>query len=300
MEKRSATVKKTAIVVDSTASLKKELADLDNVFIVPLTLTYEDGEVFTDSSEDEVGAYFYESLKSQSTPPKTSQPNPQCFIDIFDRLKEENYDEAYVITLSASLSGTFQTAKLIADKYQDSVHIEMIDSKRTSYIIEGLVEYILKWTAEGVSREKIVENVEWLIDESQIYVLIEDFDQLYKGGRVSALSGILGSTLRIRPILYFDDQGTVSLATKIRTDKRANKYMLSLVDDAMEKYPAGMQLYFAHGEAQDKLGTMLEQVEGKYPDVPVRYGYLTPVLGTHGGRGCLGIGYLPYIENKPN
>lgn len=291
-------MKKTAIVVDSTASLKKELVDLENVFIVPLTLTYEDGEVFTDSSKDEDKAYFYDSLKSQSTPPKTSQPNPQCFIDIFSQLVEEKYDEAYVLMISASLSGTCQTARMIAEEYQKDIHIQVVDTKRTSYIIEGLVENLLTWLDEGLSREIILDRLEWLIKESQIYVLIEDFDHLYKGGRVSSITGVLGSTLRIRPILYFNDQGTVSLGAKIRTDKRAYRYMLSLVDKAVEKFPQGIQLYFAHGEAQDKLDHMLKLVQEKYPDMPVRYGYLTPVLGTHAGTGSLGIGYLPFIENK--
>ena len=142
----------------------------------------------------------------------------------------------------------------------------------------------------------VIEELNWLAQESRIYVCIKDLNNLLKGGRITSLSKNLGQLLRIYPILKFEATGELSLYDKIRTFKKVEKTYMRLIAEALEKYPSGLTLAFAHGGATATVEQLSERVKELYPELKIRAGYLTPVLGAHGGQDCVGMGLL--VKNR--
>lgn len=106
--------------------------------------------------------------------PSTSLPEPQQMIESYQEIIADGYDEVYVITLSAKLSGTFQTLKLIGQEFDDQLTVHMIDSKRTSFVMEYLVQTILALLDQEMTATEILPIVQQQIDDSRITASIED------------------------------------------------------------------------------------------------------------------------------
>src|SRR5699024_12843932 len=111
---------------------------------------------------------------------------------------------------------------MISEHYQKSLDIRIIDSKGTSYVEERLLEYAIELNKAGFDLDTIEEKLNWFSEQAKIYVVIEDLNANVKGGRLSSFGAFLGSTLKIRPILHFDDEGKVEVFEKVRKIGRAS------------------------------------------------------------------------------
>lgn len=285
---------KLAYIVDSTAGLAQHLVDHPHVYIVNLTVNFANGEIFEDTTDDLKVKEFYQKLREQSTIPTTAQPSPGEYYKLLDELASSNYDGVVAIHLSSKLSGTFQTAHMILNEYSDRLKVMAIDSKGTSVVIENMLEQALEMEATGLSFERMKEELEWLADNSHIYMMIEDLKNLVKGGRLSSTNAFIGGLLQIKPLLEFTPEGEVKLFEKIRTEKKVYHRWEQLVEAALIKYPKGIHLRFAHGDAYDAMVAVKKQMEVKFPMIKsFGIGYLTPVVGVHGGNGVKGMAIIP-------
>lgn len=287
---------KTAFVVDSTGSLSDKLLDHPDIYQVNLTVSFPDGEEFMDTNDENETKRFYTRMEKSQSLPKTSQPEPGQYIALLDDIVEKNYEHVYFIHLSSKLSGTMQTAQLIAQEYTERIHSHFIDSKGTSYVIENLVIQGLQLTQEGFSPEEIVDKLQWVADHATIYVMVEDLSNLVKGGRLSKGAATLGNVLNVKPILVIDSKGEVNVFKKVRSTKRVYRQWMHLIQEAYEKYSGKISVAFAHGDVLDEILPVKEEVQSHFPDLNYRYGYLTPILGAHGGKGAKGMGIIPIAE----
>lgn len=289
---------KTAIIVDSTGGLSQKYLNLPNVFQLNLGIHFGEDDVFVDSSADEAAKRFYQRLGEIDEIPKTSLPEMGDMIAVYQQLIEEEYEEVFVITLSSKLSGTYNILSLVGNEFSDQIKTRMIDTKGTSYVLEEMVKTILEMRENGYNNDTIEKMLFKQIENSAIYCLINELDYLVKGGRLSGTSAALGNILRIVPLIQFMDDGTVEVVGKIRTRKRAYKQLTSYIDEALAKYPAGIQLIVAHGDASEEAESFMDMIKEQYPNIgEIRAGFLTPVLGVHGGPGALGMGYVARPEN---
>jgi len=286
----------TAIIVDSTATLSDELLNHPDVYQVVLKVTFPDGEVFTDTNDERLTKKFYNRMVESDTIPTTSQPEPGQYIKIMDELVKKDYDNVLFIHLSSKLSGTMQTARMVANQYKDKINSYFVDSKGTSFVIENLLLQGQRLLKAGNDLDTTVEKLQWAADRAFIYVMLEDLDNLVKGGRLSKGSALVGGLLNIKPILIIDESGEVKVFEKIRTTKRAYKRYYELIDEAYEKYDGKIDIIFAHGNEENELEKVLNNVKEKYPELNYRFGFLTPILGTHGGQGAKGLGIVPIVE----
>jgi len=286
----------TAIIVDSTATLSDELLNHPDVYQVVLKVTFPDGEVFTDTNDERLTKKFYNRMVESDTIPTTSQPEPGQYIKIMDELVKKDYDNVLFIHLSSKLSGTMQTARMVANQYKDKINSYFVDSKGTSFVIENLLLQGQRLLKAGNDLNTIVEKLQWAADHAFIYVMLEDLDNLVKGGRLSKGSALVGSLLNIKPILIIDESGEVKVFEKVRTTKRVYKRYYELIDEAYEKYDGKIDIIFAHGNEENELEKVLNNVKEKYPKLNYRFGFLTPILGTHGGQGAKGLGIVPLVE----
>ncbi|MBK0347959.1 DegV family protein [Aerococcaceae bacterium zg-ZJ1578] len=289
---------KTAFIVDSTAGINEQLKAHPDVYEVILTVQFADGEIFKDTTDEESVIAFYEKLQQESTLPKTAQPSPGEYYQLIEHLVEQGYDSVIAIHLSSKLSGTYQTANMILQEYQGKLKTACIDSKGTSVVIENMLEQALHfYEAAELSFDEIVRQLEWLARESHIYMMIEDLNNLVKGGRLSAANAFLGGLLQIKPLLEFTETGEVALFEKIRTEKRVYRRWADLIQAALEKYPKGIHVRFGHSNALEAAKTAQKMMQELFPQViSFSIGYLTPVVGVHGGSGVQGMAIIPIAD----
>lgn len=286
---------KSAIVVDSTAGLSEELRNHPDIYQVDLLVTFSNGDVIKDTTDPMVLKEFYERITHDKELPKTSQPQPIHLYRVMEIILTKGYDSVFCIHLSEKISGTFKTSRMITKEFNDAINVYMVDSKGTSFVIESMVKQAVTMIEAGVAGEEIKAQLEWVADCAKIYIMFETLTNLVKGGRLGTISGFLGSALKIIPIVYFD-QGEVKVFEKVRTTKRVVKRWQELVKQAVKDYPDGIEIVFAHGDAEDEMLAIKKIIQSEFPDISYRIGYLTPVLGVHGGKGCKGMGIIPLAE----
>lgn len=288
---------KIAYIVDSTASLSDELADRSDVFQVHLSVTFRDGSIFKDTTDEAALKSFYQRLAREKEIPKSSQPQVGEYYEVVDEIISKGYDTVIAIHIGKGISGTYQSAGMVLNEYQEEgkLNYHLIDSNSTSFVIEHLLEQTIEQIEKGISIEETVQKIEKLVEDTQIYLVVDDLDYLVRGGRLGAGSAFIGSLFKIKPIVYFADDGNVKPFDKVRTNSRVVKLWESLIEEAMDKFNGKIKIAIAHGDIAEEAHQIRKKFENMYPGISCRVGYLTPALGVHGGPGSKGLGILPYI-----
>lgn len=289
---------KIAYIVDSTASLSDELAKHPDVYQVHLSVTFSDGSIFNDTTDEKELKSFYQRLAREKEIPKSSQPQIGEYYEVVDEIVAKGYDTVIAIHIGKGISGTYQSAQMVLNEYaeQDKFKYYLIDSNGTSFIIEHLLEETIKLVEAGSSLDTTVEKIEGLVEDTRIYLVVDDLNYLVKGGRLGAGSAFIGSLFKIKPIVYFAEDGKVKPYDKVRTNSRVIKLWEKLIDEAMDKFNGKIKICIAHGDIEDEARKLKQRFENMYPGVICRMGYLTPALGVHGGIGSKGLGILPYLD----
>lgn len=282
---------KTALVVDSSASINDELRENPDVYVVNLSVNFPNGKTYIDTTDEEKNVEFYELLESSEDIPTTSQPTGAEYIKILDEIVDKEYDQVIMILLSSAISGTYATGVSIAKAYEDKLDIRVVDSKGTSFLIENMLQQALEMLDRDYNLDKIEEKLNWVADNSIIYASIENLTHIVKGGRISGITGSLGNMLSVKPILYFND-GKVEIYKAVRTNKRVYKTFANLVDEAIEAADYDIDIAFAHGNCEEDILEIKQMVEEKHTHLDYRIGFLTIMLATHGGPGTKGMGII--------
>lgn len=210
------------ILVDSSAdcNLQDGIVDL----IVPISVNVDGAEY--KSGVDLTSDKFYELLETAKEFPRTSQPSPQNFVEIFEKVKEDG-DQIIYLCLSSCFSGTYQGA-LIAKDMVDCDDIYIIDSIGVTHMITLLANYARKLINEGVSAGEIVDKCEELKGKIKVYAGVDTLEYLYKGGRLSRASAAAGSVAGIKPIIAVQD-GKVEVVAKSIGKIRAMNTLLEKI-----------------------------------------------------------------------
>ena len=183
------------ILVDSSAdcNLRDGIVDM----IVPISVNIDGVEY--KSGVDLTSDRFYELLQSAKEFPRTSQPSPQCFVEIFEQVKNDG-DQLIYLCVSSSFSGTYQGA-LIAKEMVDCDNIYIIDTRSVTHIIGVLAQYARQLINDGFSAGEIVDKCEELKDKVKVYAGVDTLEYLYKGGRLNRASAAVGELTGIKPII---------------------------------------------------------------------------------------------------
>lgn len=212
------------IVVDSACDLTKQRADaLDLTFLSLKTIfggeEYSDG--ITMSHRE-----FYEKLIESGDMPSTSQIPPHDFEEVFARIKKDG-DTAVVITLSAKLSGTFQSAAIAQEGYEDCVFL--VDSETVSLGEQILVLLACRLRDEGRSAADIAQILEERKRDIRLIDLLDTLEYLRRGGRISGAAAIAGNLLSIKPVITVKD-GEVAILGKARGSKNGNNMLIQEIN----------------------------------------------------------------------
>ena len=281
---------KLAVITDSSAFLPDSLRGNDHLFVldIPVVIageTYVEGKNLTASE-------FYEKMATADDLPKTSQPSVAELEETLTRLAGEDYTHVLGLFLSSGISGFYQNIQYLKDEFPD-LKIAFPDSKITSAPLGLMVENALTWAAEGQDFEMILTKIQQQIDGTSAFIMVDDLNHLVKGGRLSNGAAILGNLLSIKPILYFNDAGVIEVFEKIRTEKKATKRLIEVVEEKTAS--ASYQIMVIHGNAEEKAVSLRQQLiaAGIANDIPLAT--FGSVIGTHLGEGSVALAYIPLV-----
>lgn len=278
------------IVSDSTADLSKEQVDKFGINIVPLTISFGD-ELFTDGI-DLTPSEFYKKLSTTSQLPKTSQPSPEVFRQIYDTIALEE-DTILSIHVSGKLSGTLSSAETASKMV--SAKVIPIDSLNAS---QGVARSVLI-AAEAVRRNMALDEILAITKKSVVSTIsifaVDTLEFLQRNGRIGKAASLLGAMLQLKPILYADPEGMVAVYDKVRG---RSKIIPNLVSAALKNVNADepVNLSVVHSNAEDKATMLLDELKKHYEIADLHIGHVGPAIGTHIGPGAIGLMIQPSFD----
>lgn len=271
-----------ALVTDSTADLPQDYAREHNIRIVPLRVIFPDGE-YRDG-EDIKPAEFYKRLRSSDTLPKSSQPPPEDFISVYQELLKD-YREIISIHLSSSLSGTINAAQLAREKVEGAIHI--FDSYTVSLGIGLQIREAVNAIKKGYSSDQVLEHLQSVRDNSATFFTLDSLKYLYLGGRISKAKSLMGSILKVKPILQLVPEGVVPAGRARNKPQVIREVVRKFQDYSQGQEPGGLAI--AQGDAQEMGKKMQKALEQAFEIEASFFGDIGPTLGVHSGPGVVGV-----------
>ncbi|MGN1147977.1 MAG: DegV family protein [Lachnospiraceae bacterium] len=273
------------IIVDSSADYAlKELKE-KNIELIPISIAIEE-QSYTDGIDLDRNE-LYGIIEKSGEFPKTSQPSPAVFQDIFEDVKAKK-DEIICILLSSALSGTYQSAMLIREMTEyDGIHI--IDSRAATAAIKIMADYACELREKGLSAKDIVEKIEKLKSRIKIVASLDTLEYLYRGGRLNRATAVIGNTVRLKPIITLPEDGTIKMMDKQIGKKHSMgaiiRHMHSLaIDDSFPIYSL-----YSYGTENSEIFEEKLQAEGFAVSRRIQIG---ATIGSHIGPGAFGIVFV--------
>lgn len=275
------------LVTDSTSYIQDQtLQDLD-IKIVSLAVSFPDGSFDEDTVDYND---FYERIQREGIIPTSSQPSVGTIIDTFREIILRG-EEVLGIFISAKMSGTYECAlqakKALLEEYPQAC-IEVLDSKTNCMALGLQVVEAAAAAQAGKKMEEVMQIAQDIRDKVRFYFVPATLDYLIKGGRIGGASALLGSLLKIRPILYVND-GMTDVEEKVRGTKAAIKRIMQLLQQDAAKY--GLKHLLVHHIHDYERGMELAHNLSHLYQRQVSAYSIGPVIGLHVGPGTVGVVY---------
>lgn len=281
-------VKKIAIVTDSTADIPSEVQKQLDIHVVPLFVIF--GETSYRDGADITSKAFFEMLPKSQSHPRTSQPSPGDFSEVYERLLS-THDEIFSLHISSGVSGTYQSAVLARDTLA-TPRITVLDSRSASLGLGLAVIAAAEARNAGKGLPEIVAAAKRVCEQQTLLISVDTLEYLRRNGRIGKASALLGTLLNVHPLLRFAD-GAVSPHAKIRG--KMSKVLQCMVDAAGEFVPHGQQVEVAivHGNCPERVEELKAMLASAYRVNGVLTNVISPVIGVHVGPGAIGLIVVP-------
>ncbi|MCH5461420.1 DegV family protein [Lactobacillus sp. LC28-10] len=281
---------KIAVVTDSTSYLSQEDIERYHIHVVPIPViidgrSYNEG---VDISTEE----FWDKLRSSKSFPSTSQPPLGEMIQLYQQLGDEGYDTIISIHLASTISG-FVNSLAQANDELTNTHVVVYDSQITVKLMGYLAIEASKMAAAGKDVDEIISRLNAVRATIDEVFVVDDLQNLVRGGRLSNASGFVGSLLKIKPLLTFDDQSHEIVAfEKVRSRKKALLRVEDIFAEAIESADYPIRAIIIDGNDPEGGDNWQKQINNKFPEIPVERSYFGPVIGTHLGEKSLALAWL--------
>lgn len=277
-----------AIVTDSNSGIFEEEGKILGVHVIPMPVILE-GKTYYEGI-DLTHEEFYQCLEEKREV-FSSQPSPAEVLDMWDKLLLSEYDELVYIPMSSGLSGSCQTAQVLAQDYEEKVQV--VDNHRISVTQRQSVLDALMLKEKGCSAKEIKEALEQTAYESIVYVGVETLEYLKMGGRVTPAGAAMGTLLSIKPLLVIAGERLDAYA-KVRGTKSCKKRLLMEMKTIADKFHKNSdEIYVgvagSFGKKEEHQEWM-EMVQEMFPWEDVKYDPLTFSISCHVGPGAFGMG----------
>jgi DegV family protein with EDD domain len=277
------------LLTDSACDLPKELLQKENITMLPLVVHIEDEDFYDTETID--SSKVYEVMRSEKVP-KTSQVPPTRFQEAFLKLAEDK-KEAIYIAFSSELSGTYQTASMIADQVREQYpdfKLTIIDTKCASLGM-GLVVLKAAELANGdIHYEELVEKIRFYATHMEHIFTVDNLDYLARGGRVSKASAFVGGLLNIKPLLHVQDGKLIPLE-KIRGRKKVLQRMVEVMKERGNDFE-GQTIGISHGEDEETALFLQEKIKEQLGCDSFYISKIGSAIGAHAGPGTIALFFL--------
>ena len=247
------------IVADSSCDVTKEMKKRLGLTIVPLTITVGEQHYIDDENLD-LDAML-NAIDAYPEAAKSACPSPQAFMDAF---KEQG--SVFVITLTAALSGTYNSAMIAKDLFIQDHHekfIHVFDSKGSSVRETMIALKLDELIQKGLNELEIVKQVNEYIENNRFIFQLGSLDTMIKNGRISKLKGFIANALNIRPILFASPTGEAELIENVRTEKKSIQRLVEIIGENCNDFSDKI-LGISHCEALEKAEQIKNEIEKTY------------------------------------
>ncbi len=281
------------IVSDATLDLPVDIIKEYDIRVIPMGVSIDDTEYIHYPDERELSVEeFYTKLKNGSVS-HTTQITPAVFMDYFTDILKQGKDILY-ITFSSGLSGTYNTSQIVIKELEEEY------PDRTLYSVDSLCasvgEGLLVMDAaiqkkNGLNINELREWVEQNKRRARHWFTVKDLFHLKRGGRINSLEAIVGTALKIRPILSTDDDGKLTVVSKIRGSRAELDFLLSkLCEEGTDL--ASQIVIIGHGDDLEQAKELERLIRDKNLVKDIVISKIGPIIGSHTGPGMLALTFL--------
>ena len=235
---------KVAILVDSGTDVPQELIEKYQMYVIPLKIIYKD-RVYTDKV-DITPEEIYQRLPQEI--PGTSLPDGETITKIFEQIKQDGYEKILAVTISSGLSGTYNIVRLIAQQ-QEELEAYVLATKNIGIGAGFSAIQAAKWLEEGMEWSLLIERLNELVKQTKVFFNVATLEYLQKGGRIGLVASILGTALKLNPIISCNDEGIYYTVGKARGRKKSLDRTVSYVKERVGTAKV-FNLAVAHGDAK--------------------------------------------------
>ena len=278
---------KVRIITDSNSGITVEAARELGVTVLPMPFSINEEMYFEQESLTQ--EQFYEELAAGKDI-MTTQPSPGQVMGIWDEALKD-YDEIVYIPMSSGLSGSYQTAAMLAEDYEGKVHV--VNNQRISVTQRQSVLDALRLLEAGKSAKEIKDILEEDKFNSSIYLMVDTLVYLKKGGRITPAAAALGTLLKLKPVLQIQGERLDAFA-KARTVSQAKSIIINAVKSDIDKRFGGLSkenisLHMAYAHDLDRILEFKEEVLKEFPGYDINLYPLSLSVATHIGPGCIAL-----------
>ncbi len=277
---------RVAVVTDSTADLPLELAEERGLRVVPMSVAFGSEVLIsgvTISTEE-----FYARLEEADELPTTSQPAPAWLEEAYADCADEGFDAVVSLHVSGALSGTAALARQVAA--QAALPVEVVDSRQVSGGLALMALAAQRAASAGGDVAGVLAAAERVRAGLRSMVVVDTLEYLRRGGRVTGLQALVGSVLRVKPMLGVED-GRLEVLSRSRTWKRARQQLVTRAREHLADQPA--HVLITHALAPGRAAALLDDLEGQLRVADSLTTPIGPVIGTHTGPGAVALAVAP-------
>ena len=269
------------VVTDSTSDISPDEAEGLGVRVVPALVAFGD-DVFRDRV-DITPSEFYARLVTSREFPKTSQPSVEAFASVYREVAAEGHDIAS-IHVSSKLSGTLNSASIASETSELETRVELVDSYTAGVGLRAVVEAAAERARAGAPLEEVTAAARSVMARNRVVVTLDTLEFLQKGGRIGRASALLGSALRIKPLIHIDG-GEAAPFDRVRTRSKAVRRLeeVALEDRTIET------LFVIYSDNDASAAELVEHVTPHLPHTRIEVIQTGPTVGAYLGPNALGI-----------
>lgn len=291
---------KIAIVTDSNSGITQAQAKELGVYVLPMPFMIDEKTYFEDINLTQ--EQFYELLKNDANI-STSQPSPDAVMSLWEDLLKD-YDEIVHIPMSSGLSGSCQSAMMLAGEYDDKVQV--VNNQRISVTQRQSVLDAMLLAEKGMNAKEIKDFLEADKYNSSIYIMVDTLYYLKKGGRITPAVAAIGTMLKLKPVLTIQGKKLDTFA-KARTTSQGKTMMINALKNDIEtrfggidtdsaNSEKGIWLQIAHSNNKAAALAYKEEIEELFPGYDIHVDPLSLSVACHIGPGSLAFACCKKIE----
>ncbi|MBO8159850.1 DegV family protein [Thermosyntropha sp.] len=276
------------IITDTSCDLPDEELKKYGIKMVPLKVTFANGENYLDRFELSPDV-FVEKMRKFKTLPKTSAPDPKTLMEYFEKgLKEAG--EVIFVSISSGLSSTYHTACL-AKKMIDSNKIKIFDSLTASLGTGIMAVKAAQMAAKGIGLEGIIKRLNEIRKEREVIFTLDTLENVVKGGRLSKLEGLAADFLHIKPILRGNEKGVPEIVEKVRGRKRAIKRIVDMTEEIAGNKMSEKIVGISHVNCLEEAKLLASEIKNRFNPAQIIISDMSATVGTYAGEGGLMINF---------